>query len=463
MAGLPVRGQQLSRTASLPAPRLPAEVAHILATLWASGHAGYVVGGGVRDWLLGRAEADWDVATDARPERLLELFPEGRYQNRFGTVTINGVEATTFRRDHLYADHRRPDSVTFADDIHDDLARRDFTVNAIAFGRPAGPATDEAWVDPHAGLSDLHARTLRAVGDPARRFDEDALRLLRAARLAAQLDFEIEPQTKAAMAATRELVRWVSSERVGGELRRMLAADPPSRGFAILAQTGLLGPLLPYLAAQVGLPQDKITGHDLWLHTLATLDASAGLPGTSEQLRLAALLHDVGKPATFADGRFLGHDREGARLAEELLVRLAFPRREVEQVSRLIRHHMFSYQQQWSNAAVRRFIRRIRADLVDDQLRLRQADNIGSGLPADAGHLDELRQRVARELAAGVPLRLADLAVDGHVLMAELDLAPGPQVGRLLDRLLTAVIVDPGLNTRQQLVDRARAVVAGSR
>lgn len=463
MAGLPVRGQQLSKGRATPAaPRLPAEVAHILDRLWTNGHAAYVVGGGVRDWLLGRPETDWDIATDARPERLLELFPTARYENRFGTVTIGGVEATTFRRDHVYADHRRPDSVTFADDVVADLARRDFTVNAICWGRRGEPDA-EGWVDPHSGLADLDARLLRAVGEPQARFDEDALRLLRAARLAAQLDFEIEPQTRAAMATTRELVRWVSPERVGGELRRMLAADPPSRGFAILAETGLLEPLLPDLAAQVGLPQDKIAGHDLWGHSLATLDAAVTLEGSSGTLRLAALLHDVGKPSTFADGRFLGHDREGARLAEQLLTRLAFPRRDVERVSRLIRHHMFSYQQQWSNAAVRRFIRRVGPDIVADQLRLRQADNIGSGLSADAGHLDELRHRVERELAAGVPLRLADLAVDGNVLMEELAVAPGPQLGRLLDRLLVAVIADPALNTREQLVDRARSIVAGSR
>jgi tRNA nucleotidyltransferase (CCA-adding enzyme) len=434
----------------------------ILETLWASGHAGYVVGGGVRDWLLGRPETDWDVATDARPEQMLGLFPTGRYENRFGTVTIGGVEATTFRRDHLYADHRRPDSVTFADDIVSDLARRDFTVNAIAWGRTAHPDTTPSWVDPHAGLTDLDDRLLRAVGHPLRRFDEDALRLMRAARLAAQLDFEIEPATRAAMTATRELVKWVSRERVGGELRRMLHADPPSRGFTILAETGLLEPLLPDLAAQVGLPQDKVTGHDLWQHSLATLDAAATLAGSSEILRLAALLHDIGKPSTYADGHFLGHDVEGARLAESMLTSLAVPRREVDRVSRLIRHHMFSYQRQWSGAAVRRFIRRVGADLVDDLIRLRQADNVGSGLPADAGHLDELRQRVARELAAGAPLALKDLAVDGRVLMSELDLAPGPQVGRLLDRLLDSVIEDPGLNTREQLVARARAVTEGS-
>ncbi|MDP8904968.1 MAG: HD domain-containing protein [Chloroflexota bacterium] len=442
---------------------MPTEVQQILARLWQNGHAGYVVGGGVRDWLLGRSEADWDIATDARPERLLVLFPRGRYENRFGTVTIGAVEATTFRRDHRYADHRRPDSVTFSDDILDDLARRDFTVNAIAWGRAGGAraAGDQPrWVDPHAGLADLDARLLRAVGDPALRFDEDSLRLVRAARLAAQLGFEIESETKSAMTASRDLVKWVSRERIGAELRRMLDADPPSRGFRLLAETRLLEPLLPELAAEQGVPQDKIAGHDLWQHSLTTLDAAAELEGSSDRLRLAAVLHDIGKPTTYADGRFVGHDVEGARLAEALLGRLAFPRRDVQPVADLIRHHMFSYEPRWSDAAVRRLIRRVGCDLVADLLRLRQADNIGSGLPADAGHLDELRRRVAGELDAGVPLQLRDLAVDGDVLIAELAIRPGPQLGRLLNDLLDTVVADPRLNTREKLLARARALLA---
>ena len=236
----------------LPAPRMPDAVERLLERLWHSGHAAYLVGGGLRDWLLGRPESDWDIATDALPERIMALFPSGRYENRFGTVTIDDVEVTTFRRDHQYADRRRPDSVTFTTDLASDLARRDFTVNAICWGR-AGHETDDSlapgWVDPTGGLADLEARRLRAVGDPTQRFDEDALRLLRAARLAAQLDFEIEPATLDAMRATAGLVGHVSNERVGAELRKMLRADPPSRGFVILAETGLLAPVLPVLAA----------------------------------------------------------------------------------------------------------------------------------------------------------------------------------------------------------------------
>ncbi|HSH21132.1 MAG TPA: CCA tRNA nucleotidyltransferase, partial [Candidatus Caenarcaniphilales bacterium] len=301
-------------------PSVPPEVMRVLETLWQSGHAAYVVGGGIRDALLGRTETDWDVATDARPQRLLELFPDGRYENRFGTVTIRGIEATTFRRDHQYGDHRRPDSVTFTDDIHEDLLRRDFTVNAIAWGRAGddGGSREPTFVDPSGGLADLEARQLRAVGDPVARFDEDSLRLLRAARLSGQLGFEIDAATRAAMTRSAPLVRYVSRERVGGELRRMIAADPPSAAFRILDQTGLLEDTFPELGAQRGIAQDKIEGHDLWQHSLATLDAAATVDPSNQRLRLTALLHDVGKPATFADGRFIGHDVEGARLAQEV-------------------------------------------------------------------------------------------------------------------------------------------------
>ena len=445
--------------APLAPPRVPVEVLAILQTLWAAGHAAYVVGGGLRDTLLGRAVTDWDIATDARPERTLELFPGSHYGNRFGTVTIGDVEATTFRRDHRYADHRRPDSVTFTDDLTQDLARRDFTVNAMGWGRPGdrgGRADEPGWFDPHDGLRDLAARRLRAVGDPLERFDEDALRLLRAARLAAQLDFEIEPRTLAAMRRTAGLVRWVSSERVGAELRRMIAAEPPSKGMRILEETGLLEPLFPELAAQRGVAQDKIAGHDVWQHSLATLDAAAKLDPPNMRLRLAALLHDIGKPATQADGRFIGHDVEGARLAEELLTRLAFARHEISHVATLVRQHMFLYEPRWSSAAVRRFIRRVGPALLADLLTLRQADNVGSGQEADADGSAELRQRVRAELAAGVPLRLADLALDGSDLTSELGLPPGPLIGRLLDRLLDSVVANPERNNRERLLADAR-------
>jgi tRNA nucleotidyltransferase (CCA-adding enzyme) len=423
-----------------------------------------VVGGGVRDQLLGRVAVDWDVATSAQPESILALFEGARYENRFGTVGVPApdfelVEVTTFRRDHRYADHRRPSSVTFTDDIGEDLVRRDFTVNAIAWGRPAGAAHEE-WVDPANGMADLRELVLRAVGDPAARFDEDALRLLRAARLAAQLGFTIEPATLAAMAETAAGARWISAERVGAELRRITATGAPSRALHYLAETGVLEHCLPELAAQIGVPQNKVPGDDLWRHTLATLDAAVALPAASESLRLTCLLHDIGKPATFADGHFIGHDAEGARLARTLLGRLAFGRAEIDHVAVLIANHMFNYEPRWSGAAVRRFIKRVGRERIDDLLDLRQCDNVGSGLAPAAGHLDELRARVGAELGAHAPLELRDLAVSGDDLIAELGIAPGPPLGDLLERLLGLVITDPAQNDRDTLLATARSWLA---
>jgi tRNA nucleotidyltransferase (CCA-adding enzyme) len=432
----------------------------VLDTLWSKGFAAYVVGGGVRDALLGKPDPDdWDVATSARPEQVKEVLPEGRYENRFGTVTVTAephvVEITTFRKDHQYADHRRPDSVTFTDSLDEDLARRDFTVNAIAWGRGARE-TDAHFADPTNGMTDLEARLLRAVGEPVARFDEDGLRLLRAARFAGQLDFAIEPRTLDAMRATAETVTYVSQERVGGELRRMVTANPPSVAFEVLADTGVLRHALPELAAQLGVPQDKAPSMDLWRHSLATLDAAAELDPDSDRLRMTALLHDIGKPTTFADGHFVGHDIEGALLAETMLARLAFPRREIQQISLLIRNHMFNYESRWSAAAVRRFVRRVGRENVDDLLELRAADNVGSGLSPNAGHVEELRRRIDAELRGNPPLNLKDLAVHGDDLTDELALRPGPQIGVLLERLLNLVIADPQQNRREVLLAYSR-------
>ena len=225
---------------------IPPEVLSVVGVLWEQGYGGYLVGGGVRDALLGLPVSDWDIATDARPERILQVFPGSSYQNRFGTVLARGLEITTFRRDHRYADHRRPDTVTFSQDIFEDLARRDLTINAIAWGR-RGPDAAARIVDPADGQGDLEARLVRAVGDPARRFDEDALRLLRAVRIAAKLDFAIEPVTRAAMVAHAADVEWVSEDRIGREVRQMLTAPNPSRAIGLMAETGILATALPEL------------------------------------------------------------------------------------------------------------------------------------------------------------------------------------------------------------------------
>ena len=468
MAVVPLPGSQL--TAAIGRPEaiegtIPAAVRSLLESLWSNGQAAYVVGGSLRDVVLGRLPADWDLASDALPERVVELFPGAVYENTFGTVAIRRdgevFEVTTFRTDHDYADFRRPHRVEFGDTIELDLARRDFTVNAMAWG--ARPGQTPVFLDPYAGLADLEARVLRAVGDPRARFEEDALRMVRAVRLVATLEFGIEAATLAGIQARAELVGHLSGERIAAELDKLLTARVPSVGLRLLSDTGLLASISPDLAAQRGVPQNKIEGEDLWDHTLRAVDAVAA---DRPVVRLAALLHDIGKPATFADGHFVRHDAVGAELAAAFLDRLHEPHALRDRVVELVRHHMFSYEPNWSDAAVRRFIAKMNVigpGALEQLLELREADNVGSGLPAGAGRLDELRSRVAAELAAGVALDRRRLAVDGGDLITELGLSEGPLLGRLLDGLLEAVIVDPSLNQRPTLLALARSMLADER
>ena len=417
----------------------------------------------MRDVLLGRAAKDWDLTTDARPDRMLHLFPGAVYENAFGTVAIRRdgevMEITTFRHEHEYADFRRPHRLEFGDDIGLDLARRDFTVNAIAWGLEASadPRAEPAIVDPYDGLADLDAGLLRAVGDPDARFREDALRMVRAVRLAATLELEVEPATRSAIAANASLVAHLSGERVGAELSRLLAAPRPSIGLRLAQETGLLAVISPELAAQHGLPQNKIDGEDLWDHTLRSVDAA---PPERPIVRLAALLHDIGKPATRADGHFHHHDAVGAAQAEELLRRLRYPRAAAEEVVHLVRHHMFTVDPDASDAAIRRFIKRIGRDRIDALLELRRADDIGSGRPAESPSLVAFRARIEAELAAAAALDRYALKIDGTDLMRELGLQPGPRLGRVLDELVEQVIADPALNEAPTLLLLAQGMLA---
>jgi len=415
----------------------------------------------LRDVLLERIPWDWDLTTSALPEQTQDLFPGARYENAFGTVAVDTgdalagiVEITTLRSDHAYADHRRPHRVEFTDSIEADLDRRDLTINAIAWG--SAPGAEPALVDPHGGQGDLVGRLLRAVGDPRTRFEEDALRMLRAVRLAGTLGFGIEAKTLAGIHAQAGDVAHLSGERIAEELRRMLAAPVPSVALRLLADTGLLSLISADLARQPGIAQNKIPGEDLWDHTLRAVDGAAPEPLT---IRLAALLHDIGKPAAMADGRFLGHDTVGADIADALLERLRWPRAERDMVVRLIRHHMYGYDSSWSDAAVRRFIAKIGPDELPALFLLREADNVGSGRERDGGGLAEIRERVAAQLAAGVVLSVHDLAVDGDDLMAELGLTPSPRVGEILRDLLARAVADPSINTRGRLLAIARSLV----
>jgi putative nucleotidyltransferase with HDIG domain len=269
----------------------------------------------------------------------------------------------------------------------------------------------------------------------------------------------VDPATLAGITARADLVRHLSGERIATELGKLLAAERPSVGLRLMADTGLLGAISPELAAQRGVPQNKIAGEDLWDHTLRAVDAA---PLEPSYIRMAALLHDIAKPATMADGRFLGHEVVGERMVHALLERLRWPRHERDRIALIVRHHMYGYTSSWSDAAVRRFIAKVGVDALDDLFLLREADNAGSGRERDGGGLMEIRRRVADQLAGGLVLDLHGLAVDGEVLMRELGLPPGPELGRVLDGLLDRVIADPATNQRATLLGLARTMLAES-
>lgn len=373
-------------------------------------------------------------------------------------------QITTFRTDHEYADFRRPHRVEFGDSIMLDLARRDFTVNAMAWGADApdrvGGRLTPGLVDPYGGAADVAARTLRAVGDPAVRFEEDALRMVRAVRLAATLEFSIEAATFAAIGSHAGLVEHLSGERIAAELQKLLAARAPSAGLRLTADAGILAVVSPDLAAQRGIAQNKIEGEDLLEHTLRSVDAA---PLARPVVRLAALLHDIGKPATLDDGPFRRHETVGADLATALLERLRMPRVVTERVAHLVRHHMFTYDPSWGDAGIRRFIQRVGRPALDDLFELRAADNVGSGVDPDAHGLAELRERVRAQLAGSVALDLRQLAVHGDDLIAELGVPPGPTLGRILAALLERVVTDPALNDRATLLLLAEGMLTEDR
>lgn len=450
-----------TRRPSLDAGLVPAGVRATVRALEDAGFASVLVGGCVRDLLLQRAAKDWDVATAATPDevqracgRVTPIAPA------FGTVLVHPddgappIEVTTFRSESGYADRRRPDHVTFSRDVLEDLRRRDFTVNAIAWRLATGEI-----LDPARGRADLRRRVLRTVGDPDERFHEDALRLVRAVRLAADIEGRLERRTRAAIIRLAPLAATLSAERVRDEIRKILALPRPSTAFELMADTGLLAVLFPELDLTRGVLQNRYHAYDVFHHTLASVDAA---PRDNLVVRTAALFHDLGKPATRVlrkgDATFYEHEFVGATLAERVLARWRVPHRERERVVHLVTHHMFDYQPTWSDTVVRRFIRRVGVDALPDLFDLRLADYVGNGLrPGFPTYLDELRARIAREIDAHAPVSVGDLAVDGADVMQALGVPAGPVVGRVLDELLEWVTADPARNTRAHLLERMRA------
>jgi tRNA nucleotidyltransferase (CCA-adding enzyme) len=410
--------------------------------------------------LLGRFVHDWDIASDARPNDIMSLFrkviPTG-LQHGTVTVVLNAqrYEVTTLRGDGAYTDGRHPDQIRFVDHLEEDLARRDFTINAIAYD-----PIDRLLTDPSGGCADLQHRVIRAVGVANDRFFEDGLRILRAARFAATLHFDIEPDTARAMKECASRLCCISQERIRDEWLKTLGAEQPSRGLRIMLSTGIIEATLPELLPMIGCTQNRYHAFDVWEHTLQTLDACRAEP----ILRLAMLLHDIGKPEIrginekTGDYTFYHHEVSGARIAEAIVQRLRLSNEQQRRVVHLVRHHLIPYDPSCTDSAVRRWLRRVGTEHLQDILEMARADARGKGVDASETleTLEHLRQRVEELLRQSAALSVRDLSINGHVLMGELGLPPGRQIGQILEHLLQLVIDDPSRNERHLLLAEAR-------
>jgi poly(A) polymerase/tRNA nucleotidyltransferase (CCA-adding enzyme) len=453
---------------------IPKEIREISKTLEGAGFEAHLVGGCVRDLLMDREPKDWDVATNASPEEIQKLFADSVYENNFGTVGVKTasknpglkvVEVTAYRLEGRYTDKRHPDEVKFAKNIEEDLSRRDFTVNAIAMAislhenKKTKKQKNNEIVDLFGGEEDIKNKIIRAVGDPDERFNEDALRLLRAVRFAAQLGFKIEEKTKEAVHKNHKLLELISAERIRDEFSKLLMTERAAEGVETLRETGLLKYIAPELLEGVGIGQNKHHIYTVYEHNLRALDY-ATKKGYSLEVRLASLLHDVGKPRTKRgegpDCTFYNHEIVGAKMILKIMDRLRFPKDATERVAHLVRWHMFYYNVgEVSEAGVRRFLVRIGPDYLDDILKVREADRIGSGVPKAVPykmrHLLFMIDKVKRD-----PVSPKELKIDGADVMKELSIAPGPRIGHLLALLLEEVLDDPKKNDRESLIARLK-------
>jgi len=452
----------MTANATTLAYKFPEHVRHVLSVLEATGHRAYVVGGAVRDLLLGRVPHDWDVATSATPGRVVDLFPKAVLTGEdFGTVTVlvagEPVEVTTFRADGCYTDGRRPDSVVYARTIEADLSRRDFTVNAMAVDLRG------EIVDPFGGRLDLLARCIRCVGNPAERFAEDHLRMLRAVRLAAELGFRIDKATQEAIVSNSRLIARVSPERVRAELDRLLVADQPGDWLNTLAVYWLLSFVVPELLENVGVEQNVYHRYTVWEHLLRTVDV---VPAVLH-LRLAALFHDIAKRRTLTEtetGRhFYSHEVMGAEMTRDIMRRLRYPTALTDQVCNLVRHHMALVgREKRSDASLRRLARRAGVENLADLVTLWRADTKATGRYAVAWTKAEqdLADRVLSLTVEPPVVKEAGLAVTGHDVLAA-GVPQGPEVGKVLAALLEEVLDEPDRNDRDYLLSRIAEMVKG--
>jgi len=451
---------------------IPKEIVNAVEILEKAGFEAFLVGGCVRDLFLGKKPKDWDITTNARPEEIQKLYTKTVYENVYGTVivideivediTLRNVEITPYRLETGYADNRHPDEVKFSDKIEDDLKRRDFTINAIAVSLSNGAIKDI--IDLYEGFKDIKDRTIRTVGKPSDRFNEDALRMMRAIRLAVELDFSIEGETFSAIKVNNQLLKNISIERVRDEFTKIIMSDNPKKGIEMLHQTGLLFHVTPELEKGIGVTQPQAHAYDVWEHLLRSLQHAAD-KHYSLEIRLSALFHDISKPKTKAFSRetnqmtFHSHEVVGSRETRRILEKMKFSREIVEKVTKLTRWHMFfSDTEQITLSAVRRMIVNVGKENIWDLMNLRICDRIGTGRPKEEPYRLRKYESMIEE-ALRDPISVSMLKIDGQRLMEVCGIKPGPKVGFALHALFNEVLDDPKKNTAEYLETRTKELV----
>lgn len=448
---------------------IPIEVRAVTDTLQKAGYEAYIVGGCVRDLLLKRTPKDWDITTDATPDAIQELFPDTYYNNDFGTVGVVNetaqderlkvIEVTPYRTESTYSDARRPDKVEFGVSLEEDLKRRDFTVNALAYHVQEGKLIDQ-----FDGAGDLEKKRLKTVGDPDERFTEDGLRMMRAVRLATELNFAIEQDTVTSIIRNHHILSRISTERVTDEFLRIINSPSPMQGIVLLQRLQLLPYIIPELEEGIDCMQGGAHAYDVYEHLLRTLQAAAD-KGYSTEMRLAALLHDIGKPRTRREGgkhktyTFYGHEVVGAKMAHGILKRLKVSREIAEKVEKLIRWHMFFADPDLITlSAVRRTIVRIGEDNIDDLLNLRVCDRIGTGRPKEQPFRFR-KYKAMVDQALRDPISVKMLKINGDTIMDITGEKPGKKLGYLLHALMEEVLEDPGKNVEKYLHSRVLELI----
>lgn len=433
--------------------KIPKQVKSIIDKLIKHGHEAYIVGGCVRDLLRKVEPKDWDITTNAKPQEIQKIFPKSFYANKFGTVTVDDVEITTYRIDEKYSDKRHPDKIHFAKTIEEDLARRDFTINALAL------SLNEKLIDLFNGQKDLKNKIIRAVGKPEQRFNEDALRILRAVRFATTLNFSIEPKTLKAIKKNAGWLQAISKERIRDELIKIIESKQPQNGIELLQKAGLLKYILPELEKGIKVGQNKGHIYDIYEHSVRSLQAAAD-QGFNLETRLGALFHDIGKSETKEgegpDSTFYNHDYVGAKFTIRILQRLKFPKKFTEKTAILVRNHMFvSDPERLTEAGARRIIRRVGLENVPDLINLRISDRLGMDCPKARPYrlrkVEYLIEKVSKD-----PISVKMLKISGDKIMKLLKIEPGPKIGAILDVLLFEIIEDPKKNTKSYLEKRVK-------